>query len=50
MSIFFSFEFTVKMNSIVLFLHTSAAGVSLWDRVVAICIHCGVALRGKDSQ
>lgn len=32
------------------FLHASAAGVSLWDRVVAVCIHHGVALWGKDSQ
>lgn len=41
---------TVKINSAVFLLHASAAGVSLWDGVVAVCIHGGVALRGKDSQ
>lgn len=41
---------TIKINFIVFFLHTSAAGVSLWDRVVAVCIHHGVTLWGKDSQ
>lgn len=40
----------MKLKSLVSFVHTSAAGVSLRDRIVAVCIHRGVALGGKDSQ
>lgn len=40
----------MKLKSLVSFVHTSAAGVSLRDRIVAVRIHRGVALGGEDSQ